>query len=222
MALSEFDKYLGNRIFDILEAVEPPIPKQEIAELIGVKPSNLSEMLSGKRHFQIEMICKIADRVGCSVDYLLGRTEVRSQDISLQVACSALGLSQDAVQNLINLQSRTTKLPDGSAVNLTDTDMLSALLASPKFPDFLLELRFTQISVDKAAKTVSNASSVDDIDSLYKAKEDLRFHTFKVADETRYILDDLLNIEVLYKVFDITAGRIMQPSDHGQETEAEI
>ena len=105
-------------------------------------------------------------------------------------------------------------------VNLADTDMLASLLASPLFLDFLIELRFMQATVDKAAETVSNANSVDDIDSLYKAKEDLRFHSFKVADETRYILDDLFNIEDLYQVFDATADRIMRKPAVPQDAES--
>ncbi len=103
MALSDFDKELGNRIAGILDREYPDIPKQEIANLIGVLPPALSDMFSGKRHFRVEMVYKIARRLGCSVDYLLGNADDPTTDPDMQAAIKALGLSQKAVENVAEI-----------------------------------------------------------------------------------------------------------------------
>ena len=100
MAITDFDKEIGSRIAYILEEEYPEVSKQEIAELLGIAPPNLSEMFSGKRKFRVEMIYQIAERLGCSTDYLLGRSEVPSVDADIQAACAYTGLPEKVMERL--------------------------------------------------------------------------------------------------------------------------
>ncbi len=47
----------------------------KISKGTGISSGNISDWKSGKSAPNIEAIAKIADYLGCSVDYLLGRTD---------------------------------------------------------------------------------------------------------------------------------------------------
>ncbi len=48
----------------------------KISKATGISSGNISDWKSGKSSPNLEAIAKIADYLGCSVDYLLGRTEI--------------------------------------------------------------------------------------------------------------------------------------------------
>ncbi len=47
----------------------------KISKATGISSGNISDWKSGKSSPNLEAIAKIADYLGCSVDYLLGRTD---------------------------------------------------------------------------------------------------------------------------------------------------
>ncbi len=51
------------------------ITNKELSGAIGVSTGNISDWNSGRSKPNIDAITKIADYLGCSVDYLLGRTD---------------------------------------------------------------------------------------------------------------------------------------------------
>lgn len=48
---------------------------KRFGEIIGVSESTVSLYETGKRQPDLEMLIKIADTLGCSTDYLLGRVD---------------------------------------------------------------------------------------------------------------------------------------------------
>lgn len=67
----------------------------EISDNSRAKASKLPNM--GMR---VETLYCLADFYGVSLDYLLGKTDVRTPDCTVQSICNYTGLSQDAVQTL--------------------------------------------------------------------------------------------------------------------------
>lgn len=58
------------------------VTQRELADAIGYTKSAVSKMLAGKSIPSINIIIALADFFGVSVDYLLGRTEKVSEDVT--------------------------------------------------------------------------------------------------------------------------------------------
>lgn len=53
---------------------------------------------------QGEMLCAYCDFFGCSSDYLLGRTSVRTPNADTRAICEKTGLTEEAVANLLSME----------------------------------------------------------------------------------------------------------------------
>lgn len=69
---------------------------QEIADGVGISRQTIGQFLLGNTHPDTETLCKLADFFKVSTDYLLGRTDVKSADTTLQDICKYTGLSEKA------------------------------------------------------------------------------------------------------------------------------
>ena len=67
--------FLYERIF--LLAKSNGIQQKELAKMIGVQPSAISDWKSGRIRPSVEDICKLADIFDVETDYLLGRTDIK-------------------------------------------------------------------------------------------------------------------------------------------------
>lgn len=65
-------------LFEILE--QRGISGSQLAVGIGVSTGNIFDWKSGRSAPKPEAICKIADYLNCSTDYLLGRTTTQSME----------------------------------------------------------------------------------------------------------------------------------------------
>ena len=62
--------------FTILRSLlEPRGTAARITAATGISSGNISDWLSGRSQPKAEALIKLADFFGCSVDYLLGRTD---------------------------------------------------------------------------------------------------------------------------------------------------
>lgn len=59
------------------ERVRSGMNQSEVADFLGVSLQTVSRIETGKTMPDGAALCKLADRFGCSVDYLLRRTEDR-------------------------------------------------------------------------------------------------------------------------------------------------
>lgn len=103
--------------------------RQEICELLQVKSSTIDKWLNStdNRAPSCENLLKVANAIGCTVDYLIreGAPETRDPDISNAAACT--GLSESAVKCLRQVK---TDFPSEAAV--IDTLLSSEFELSPE------------------------------------------------------------------------------------------
>lgn len=66
--------YNKDKFFELLK--KRNVSNKELSSAIGVSSGNVSDWKSGKSKPNIDALSKIADYLDCSVDYLLGRTNV--------------------------------------------------------------------------------------------------------------------------------------------------
>jgi transcriptional regulator with XRE-family HTH domain len=76
--MSEQESFI-KRLYLLLE--ETNTTQRELAEKVNVTEVTISRYLSGERNPRIEIVNKIAKYFKVSVDYLLGRTDIRSTNL---------------------------------------------------------------------------------------------------------------------------------------------
>ena len=92
---------------------EMKISQEKMGELAGVSQRSVAFWESGERMPSHATIAALADRLGLSVDYLLGRTDVRSEANKKQPAA-------DHGELLQNIIARVQDLPDPALSRLSD------------------------------------------------------------------------------------------------------
>lgn len=101
---------------------------QEVADALGITRVSLGYYEKGERKPDIEVIYKIADYYKVSADYLLGWSEAKSRDISIQGIVEKTGLSEAAINKICYYRSH----------NLEEyTKALNIILKSPNFESAL-------------------------------------------------------------------------------------
>lgn len=76
--------------------------QQELAAVIGKTRQSVSYYCDGSASPDWETLVKIADYFHVSMDYLLGRTQVRTMDTDTQEICERTGLTEENVWYLLN------------------------------------------------------------------------------------------------------------------------
>ena len=107
----DFSKNIGLRINSAL--AQKGILQKDLASLLGVTDNTISYYCSGKRKPNLEQIVQIANILGVSTDYLLGRSDIKTTDTTTQDICRITGLSEENVADLITWNSISS--PDDSA-----------------------------------------------------------------------------------------------------------
>ena len=97
---------------------------QEIADGVGISRQTIGQFLLGNTHPDTETLCKLADFFKVSTDYLLGRTDVKSADTTLQDICKYTGLDEKSINILLaykEIQEYTKNKDVPSKYSLVDT-----------------------------------------------------------------------------------------------------
>ncbi len=97
---NERSKIIGDRIHTLLLAHHQR--QKDLAQVLGVTDNTISYFINGKRTPNIEQLSQIADHFDTTVDYLLGRTDTKANDSTLQAVCAYTELSEEAVNALLN------------------------------------------------------------------------------------------------------------------------
>jgi len=80
-----------------------------LAAAIGISQASLSKYAANDAEPGITALVKLAAYFNVSIDYLVGRTDVRSPEPSLQAAVEYTGLHEDAVEVLHGIQNQAGK-----------------------------------------------------------------------------------------------------------------
>lgn len=96
MANNTFSK----RLMDL--RTQKGIKREDIAKLLNCSVSAISNYENGNRTPDFDSLILLADYFDTTTDYLLGRTDIESSDISIQKICDFVHLSEEAVY-ILNL-----------------------------------------------------------------------------------------------------------------------
>lgn len=214
---------IGKRINSAL--AEKDIKQKELAKKIGVNDNVISYWCSGSRTPNTQQIIQICNVLGVSADYLLGLSDVATNDKDLQYICDYTGLDEKAIQKLRLYTQGADDFfvnPTNEYKNLINVQktVINSFLNSRCFDD--LTTRFTtqqSINEDVCNKlneiknttdnNESNGSTLSKLqgiarEAIIRNKQDLNIYRAQTAilDYIRelqtYTQDDLDNIENYY------------------------
>lgn len=77
----------------------------DLAEILSTKPQTVSRYEKGDRDMDSETICRLCDVFGCTADYLLGRSELPTNEISDEEAELVLAFrgADDRAREMVRL-----------------------------------------------------------------------------------------------------------------------
>ena len=100
---------IGTRIAELRKSAGEK--QEDLAEVLGCNRGSLANYETGKRTPDVETIIKIAQHYGTTTDYILGMTDTKENDTTMQKICNYTGLSDKSVHflHLINEISKTNE-----------------------------------------------------------------------------------------------------------------
>ena len=116
----------------------PPIPvlrkliddegvkRAELAKYLGVSDAAIGQYYNGETLPTMEKLIKLADFFQVSTDYLLGRTDVKSVDLTEKAICEYTGLTEKALFSITSMH----KIYKGRNIYTTPFQCLIELLSS--------------------------------------------------------------------------------------------
>lgn len=136
------------------------LSQTELGKKIGATRSLVNMWESGERPVKLQYLEKIADLFGCTVDYLLCRSDNPSTDPDMQKAIAASGLSQTALENVKRYSKgyfEDLQIPYSSS-----SMSINNLLESDEFDSFF---NAYQNVIQSALQLSERMSKLDDISS---------------------------------------------------------
>ncbi|GHU96409.1 hypothetical protein FACS1894208_10940 [Clostridia bacterium] len=91
---------LGSRLKSL--RAEMKITQRDLATATGININTLATYEKETREANYSTLMKFADFFGCTIDYLLGRTEAKTQDIEVRAVVDKYGLEERSLLALAN------------------------------------------------------------------------------------------------------------------------
>lgn len=98
----EYKEIFAKKLTELRE--EAGMKQAELAKKMGVARQTISNYENAERGVNIDFLAQIADFFNVSVDYLMGRTEVKRAIGDIPNACITTGLTETAIDKLSNFQ----------------------------------------------------------------------------------------------------------------------
>ena len=133
----ESDKYNSPFAVRFRELCKDTATAAKLRQYLGVTSQTISQFKLGTTLPKTENLIRIADFFNVSVDYLLGRTNTASQDVTIQAVCSTTGLSQAAVEKL--------------SAHKIKKSITSQIIESKEFWDIIQSIQSALINYDTLA-----------------------------------------------------------------------
>ena len=93
-----FNDSLPTRLRELMQLDN--VSQKQLAEALGITRQSISQYCDGSSQPALNKLVSIADYFGVSIDYLLGRSDVRAIDPQLQTVALQTGLTEKALLRL--------------------------------------------------------------------------------------------------------------------------
>lgn len=160
-------KELGDRYKNLRLSIEEknPISIKKLSELIGILPPRISELENGKRDMSLTELKAYHKYFKVSFEYLLGETDVSSANEDVKIACKVTGLNENAINNIIKINSFKTGKGEELANNC------SIIIGNDLFPELIERVMYYVITKIKIELNQEHDDFVRHIDNQFENLE---------------------------------------------------
>lgn len=182
---------------------------QDVAKDIGISRASLGYYENGDRKPDIEILMKLADYYHVSSDYLLGVSDVKRADSTIQSMALKTGLSEKVINKLCYYNERMTDYTKALNIVLQSLNFESALHHIPKYiqtvkiVDLLRKQRrgrYEEVLNSEPdgmvnGKPVYNWPYCDDLEKNYEENEkEMILQEYSIDKAFKYIIQELERI----------------------------
>lgn len=211
---------------------------ENVAQGIGVTRQGVGKWVSGESVPDVLTTAKLANFFNVSVDYLAGNSNIKTNDMNLQMVCAFTGLNEDAVENIINRTSFPTPIYDKhtkttySATMFTpeyyedNKKVLNMLLSCPWFWEIIFNYVYMENIHQKSFKLQEDYNRARQLfckgakaDVVYEAAEKA-IQNYNDIDVARYAITRL--IEKISDIFDCRENSATQSDNNGDIDETQL
>lgn len=155
------------------------VTQRELADAIGMRPQTVSLYVTGQSAPDINCLKKIAEFFNVSSDYLLGLSDITTNNADIQAACVTTGLSESAI---VWLQT----------VDTTYLQLLNTLLENEELANLLLSSMYLYaMSAFTHVKFIDNLTGNERNFDLSESEALIKY---EAQDSFSIVLDKLRSI----------------------------
>lgn len=148
-------------------------PSGTIAQDLGLSRQTISNFVNGRYKPDGDNLEKLADYFNVSTDYILGRTDVKSSDTTIQDICTITNLDEDTVKEIANIGS-------------TYPTILAEFVKEGHLLSILREISFLKSAGEDLLKCGEEASTIIDTNTFeeYRSKNinAIRYQAFSTFE----------------------------------------
>lgn len=93
-----FSKIFSQRLNSLMK--NKKIRSVELAKYLGVTPQSVGQFKTEVSVPKVETLIKLANFFDVSIDYLVGRTDIRTTDVNIRNICEYLHITEECVNQL--------------------------------------------------------------------------------------------------------------------------
>lgn len=168
------------------ELVGDTATQEEIAKKVNTSRQNVGNWLNGKSKPDIYALAEIANGYNVSTDYLLGLTDIKTNDTTIQSICEYTGLSEIVTHNLMMWKEAKN---DNRNVGFHNLETLNILFETPAFFLLLLYLRRLNYYSSEILKDADKNINEIDIGEMLGNDNDSDLCRYKVSE----FINDIMN-----------------------------
>lgn len=200
---------IGTRINTLL--AQHNYKQKELASYLNVTDNTISYFCCGKRMPSVEQIIKIAEFFEVSTDYLFGKSNVKSKDVTFKEACDFTGLNDYAMERLLEIKNKSVlamdcineALPYAISTMLCSINSYVCCFALDKILERKNVLEFIddkKISIKMDANKINVRTSLGFSDVLRENEEAYEKFNFLESEKERRKIFDFEYLEYLVKL----------------------
>ena len=129
------EKEIGEKIATL--RAEKQETQQQLADSLGVKRETIKFWEGGNRQIKGGDIIKIARHFGISTDYLLGISDVKAPETSMQAVCDMTGLSEKSILSIQIFKALHNEELNAMLTDDCFSDVLSSMDSLNYYSEFL-------------------------------------------------------------------------------------
>ena len=168
------------------ELVGDTATQEEIAKKVNTSRQNVGNWLNGKSKPDIYALAEIANGYNVSTDYLLGLTDIKTNDTTIQSICEYTGLSEIVTHNLMMWKEAKN---DNRNVGFHNLETLNILFETPAFFLLLLYLRHLNYYSSEILKDADKNINEIDVGEMLGNDNDSDLCRYKVSE----FINDIMN-----------------------------